>query len=81
MPERLSEWEYIVTAYAEPAAGPGWANSLVYVVIGDKQTGKTREECLQPDEQTDAMRTLYGIAAQVAAIYKEEAEACLTTSP
>ena len=60
---RLGEFEFIVTAYAEPAAGPGWANSPLWIVIANKATGKWRQDCLQPDEQTAEMSALYAFSA------------------
>ena len=61
---KLGAHEHIVTAWAQPAAGPGWANQPLYLLIRDSN-GKLRTECLQPDEQTAEMRTLYGISAHV----------------
>lgn len=63
----LAPGEYVVTAWAEAAAGPGWSNAPLWVLVGAPlitQKGY-RIECLQPDEQTAAMVTLYGISAQV----------------
>lgn len=60
---RLSEHEYVETAYAQHAAGPGWSNTPLWIVITDGATGKTRKACLQPDEQTTEMHTLYSFAA------------------
>ena len=59
----LSRTERIVTAYAEPAAGPGWANTPLWVIIEDGATGKVRQVCLQPSEQTAEMHTLYGFSS------------------
>lgn len=60
---RLLRTEYIETAYAQHAAGPGWANAPLWIVITDGATGKTRKACLQPEEQTPEMRTLYSFSA------------------
>jgi hypothetical protein len=60
----MSEYTTVVTAYARGASGPGWSNSPVWVVLRDPD-GTLREECIQPEDQTDAMRTLYRIAADV----------------
>jgi hypothetical protein len=60
---KLDEHEYIVTAYAKPASGPGWANKPLWVVIGNKETGKFREDCIQPMEQTAGMVELYDFSA------------------
>lgn len=39
------------------AAGPGWQNQPLWVVIS--RGGVLVEECLQPEEQPEAVRTLY----------------------
>jgi hypothetical protein len=54
----------IVTAWAEPASGPGWSNQPLWVIVKDGD-GKLREECIQPEEQDQVMRTLYAISASV----------------
>ena len=51
----------IVTAYAEGAAGPGWANSPIWVIVRGLD-GSLRQECIQPSEQTRDMVTLYGVS-------------------
>lgn len=60
---RLEPNEYIVTAYASPASGPGWANSPICVVILNSATGKMREDCIQPADQTAEMLTLYAFSS------------------
>lgn len=57
---------HIVTAYPERAEGPGWRNEPLWIVV--RVNGDLREVCLQPDEQTDAMRSLFRVceAAHVA---------------
>lgn len=59
----LEEHERIVTAFAQAAAGPGWANSPLWIIIANAVTGKWRQECLQPDEQTPEMALLYEFSA------------------
>jgi len=59
---KLADREYIVTAYAEHARGPGWSNQIVWVIIGDAN-GKLRSECLQPSEQSAEVLTLFGGSA------------------
>lgn len=61
---RLGEGDHIVSAYAQPAAGPGWSNAPLWVVVRDGN-GKLREECLQPEEQPRGVLTLYRIASAV----------------
>lgn len=60
----LSDGESIDAVKAEPASGPGWANSPLWVYIRSRD-GSIRVECLQPDEQPDEVLLLYGIAASV----------------
>lgn len=57
----LKSHDHILTAYAESAAGPGWANYPVWVIIRDA-SGKLREECIQPSEQTVRMEYLYSVS-------------------
>ena len=61
---KLNKNEYVVTAYASRASGPGWANTPIWVVIHDRVTGLYREDCIQPEHQTAGMRILYGISEQ-----------------
>lgn len=61
---KLGKHDHIVCAYAERAAGPGWGNSPIWVIVKDGD-GKLREECIQPSDQTDRMVTLYAVSAAV----------------
>lgn len=54
----------VVTAWAEPCAGPGWANKPVWVLLRDKNNVLSIR-CIQPEDQPDAMRVLYGVSAEV----------------
>lgn len=58
----LTEHEHIITAFADSASGPGWANHPIWVIVRDKNTGVIRQECIQPDEQTDEMEILYKVS-------------------
>jgi len=58
----LKEHDHIVTAWPESVSGPGWANRLIWVLVQDGN-GKLRRECLQPDEQTSEMLSLFAVAA------------------
>lgn len=72
---KLNKNEYIITAYASRASGPGWANTPLWVVIRDSSTGRIREEGIQPEHQTAGMRILYGISEQThAAMVAEVAD-------
>lgn len=55
---KLSYGERIIGVRPEIAGGPGWSNTPVWVFVATPD-GRLREECLQPTEQTAAMRTLY----------------------
>ena len=57
----LNQGDIIITAYAESCAGPGWANTPIWVIVRDLE-GKMRLDCLQPDEQTHDMRLLYRLS-------------------
>lgn len=52
----------LVTAFAEPAAGPGWANTPLYIIWRDEK-GALHEECLQPEDQSITMKALYAVAS------------------
>ena len=52
----------VICAYAEPAAGPGWGNSPIWVIERD-ENGKLHQRCIQPEEQTAEMATLYSVSA------------------
>lgn len=53
--------ETVVTAFAERASGPGWANSPIWVIVRDLN-GNLRQECLQPEEQTAEMAVLFRLS-------------------
>lgn len=58
---RLKKDESIVTAFAEPCSGPGWANSLVVVIVRGADR-KPREEYLQPEQHTRDMATMFAVS-------------------
>lgn len=72
-PRWRKKGDHVVTAFAEPAAGPGWANSPVWVIVRG-QDGALRQECLQPEEQSAAMRALYTVSAAAQAAMTREVE-------
>lgn len=51
----------IVTAYAEPASGPGWSNAPIWVITRDGNN-VLHQECIQPDAQTPEMAALYAVS-------------------
>ena len=62
--QKLNQGDTIITAYAQSAAGPGWSNTPLYVIVRD-QNHNLREICLQPEEQTREMALLYGISQNI----------------
>jgi hypothetical protein len=74
---RLKKDESVVTAYAQPANGPGWANRPVWVVVRKNGTDDYRLECIQPDEHSVEMQCLYSIAALVQGQMTKAAERLL----
>lgn len=61
---KLKRGEYIITAFAQSAAGPGWANTPLWVIVKGVG-GSIREECIQPDERSADMSTLYTVSETV----------------
>ncbi len=61
---KIKHGERVVTAYAEHVNGPGWANNPLWVIIRGTD-GKLREECLQPEEQTLEILTLFDVSAEL----------------
>lgn len=61
---KLKEHDHIVCAYAQRAAGPGWANAPLWVIIKDGN-GNLRQECLQPEEQGERIIWMYDVAASI----------------
>ena len=57
----LKTGEKVLTAFAQSAAGPGWANQPIRIIIRERDGG-LREEWLQPDEQTAEELTLYAVS-------------------
>lgn len=60
----LAEGERIIAIVPEYRAGPGWSNTPTWVYI-DGRDGKLREECIQPDERTPALYTLFSLGASM----------------
>ena len=60
--QRFKNWKKILVAYAESAAGPGWANQTVCVIGLDKDLNLV-QEMLQPSEQSQEMMTLFACSA------------------
>lgn len=75
----LRPGEHVVCAFAERAAGPGWANAPIWVIVRDVN-GEMRLECLQPIEQTNEMLVLYNVSNEVHGLMKSLAEKALKGS-
>ncbi|PZR90874.1 MAG: hypothetical protein DI537_17510 [Stutzerimonas stutzeri] len=52
----------IICAFAENASGPGWSNSLVWVIERDGN-GRLHQRAIQPEEQTAEMIALFQVCA------------------
>ena len=55
---KLAHGERIVGVLPQRCGGPGWSNAPVWVAIAGND-GTLREECIQPEEMTPAMRVLF----------------------
>lgn len=64
MKPMLQPGDSVECVYAHRANGPGWSNWPLWVIIRDAQNN-LRRECLQPDEQGDALPLLYNTAAEL----------------
>lgn len=73
----LKPEEYIITAFAAPQSGPGWANRPVIVIIGTVGDSEMRMEWIQPDALTPAMMTLYRASALMHEDMRKQASAVL----
>lgn len=63
-PIKLKPRERIVAVVPERCSGPGWLSSPVWVYI--EGPSGIRAECLQPDEQSDALLVLHAAGAEMA---------------
>lgn len=59
---KLAPGEFIETAFASPASGPGWVNCPIVVIIGHG-SGKMRLEGIQPEQMTPEMVSILGFSA------------------
>ena len=60
----LKRGERVLAVVPEYASGPGWTNTPVWVHIGNID-GTYRSECVQPNEQTAEMLTLFCVGAHL----------------
>lgn len=61
---KLKKGDYIVTAWAEYVGGPGWSNAPIWVIVKGAD-GVLRQECIQPNDQTEGMYYLFSASAAV----------------
>jgi hypothetical protein len=64
----------VICAWAETCSGPGWANSLIWVVERD-ENGKLSQRAIQPEDQTRDMVALFGVSAACSSAMKRAVEA------
>ena len=55
---KLNYGERIIAVVPERCAGPGWSNAPTWVYIATND-GRLREECIQPEERTPELHTLF----------------------
>lgn len=60
-PPEIDDDEYVVTAYGETAAGPGWSNQPLWVILRNS-SGRIRQIAIQPEQQTADMIALYAVS-------------------
>jgi len=60
--------DQVVVAWPELCSGPGWSNTIVWVIIQGSRGG-LRREALQPEEQTDEMRMMFEVCGAAAKHY------------
>ncbi len=54
----LNHGERVVAVVPERCNGPGWSNAPTWVFI-ETPDGRMRQECIQPDERTPDLHTLF----------------------
>jgi len=59
---KLERGEFIQAAWGENCSGPGWANTPIFVLIREV-SGKCRIECIQPEDQTVGMVSIFQFSA------------------
>jgi hypothetical protein len=75
-PFKLALDDTVVTAWGENCAGPGWSNWPAWVLIRER-SGKLRIECIQPEEQSAAMVSVFPFSAQAAVSMRAAVEKLL----
>lgn len=76
IPFELHDHERVIAVVPEQCSGPNWGNQVVWVYIQNTKDQTLRVECLQPQDFTLALFTLFDAGA---AMHKALKEAILTT--
>ncbi len=61
----LRPHETIIAVHPEYVSGPGWSNAPTWVYIKNHATSDVRAECIQPEERSDALHTLFSVGAAI----------------
>ena len=77
---KLGKDDVILCVYAKAACGPGWSNTPLWVVVRNSCNGDICEVCIQPEQQTLIMRSLYSISHAVNDQLVKEADKLLRKS-
>lgn len=56
---KLEQGERVIAVVPERAAGRWGDNATAWVWIENSTNGKCRQECIQPEERTEALHALY----------------------
>jgi hypothetical protein len=73
---KMAKGDVIVTAYADRCTGPGWFNTPVIAIIRG-ESGKLREEYIQPDQFDQRMWDMHAISYETHAAMRQMAERIL----
>lgn len=57
---KLQEGDRVIAVVPECCNGPGWANTPTWVYI-ETNDGRLRKECIQSDERTTELHTLFHV--------------------
>jgi hypothetical protein len=74
---KLNKNDIILCVYPECASGPGWSNTILFVVIKDTCSGIIREECIQPEEQSLLIKQIFYAAYEITKLLKNEVKKLL----
>lgn len=75
-PIELHDRGRVIAVVPEQCSGPGWGNQVAWVYIQNTTNQTLRVECLQPQDFTRALFTLFDVGA---AMQKALKESILTT--